>query len=97
MNPLATLFIVFVFVKTFSRSDYNIIILLKIIVFVFICNSLLWMIFFLESADSTTINDIAFTKSNEVAAATFGGQMKVWDLRQPSDKPGRTMLLYVCY
>ena len=46
MNPLATLFIVFVFVKTFSRSDYNIIILLKIIVFVFICNSLLWMIFF---------------------------------------------------
>ena len=48
---------------------------------------------FSESADSTTINDITFTKSNEVAAVTFGGQMKVWDLRQPSDKPGRTMLL----
>lgn len=65
--------------------------------FVVICNSLLGMIFFLESADSTTINDITFTKSNEVAAATFGGQMKVWDLRQPSDKPGQIMLLYVCY
>lgn len=48
---------------------------------------------FLGSADSTTINDITFTKSNEVAAVTFGGQMKVWDLRQPSDKPERTMLL----
>ncbi|XP_067049328.1 nucleoporin Nup43-like [Acropora muricata] len=47
----------------------------------------------IESADSTTINDITFTKSNEVAAATFGGQMKVWDLRQPSDKPGQIMLL----
>ncbi|XP_068698989.1 nucleoporin Nup43-like [Montipora foliosa] len=47
----------------------------------------------IESADSTTINDITFTNSNEIAAVTFGGQMKVWDLRQPNDKPGRTMLL----
>ncbi|KAL9969117.1 hypothetical protein ACROYT_G021289 [Oculina patagonica] len=47
----------------------------------------------IESADSTTINSIKFTKSHEVAAVTFGGQLKVWDLRQPSDKPGRTMLL----
>ena len=48
---------------------------------------------FLDSADSTTINSIKFTKSHEVAAVTFGGQLKVWDLRQPRDKPGRTMLL----
>ncbi|XP_073255676.1 nucleoporin Nup43-like [Porites lutea] len=47
----------------------------------------------IESADSTTINSITFTKTHEVAAVTFGGQMKVWDLRQTSDKPGRTMLL----
>ncbi|KAJ7394396.1 Nucleoporin Nup43 [Desmophyllum pertusum] len=47
----------------------------------------------IDSADSTTINNITFTKSHEVAAVTFGGQLKVWDLRQPSDKPGRTMLL----
>jgi len=48
---------------------------------------------FLDSADSTTINSIKFTKSHEVAAVTFGGQLKVWDLRQAIDKPGRTMLL----
>ena len=49
--------------------------------------------FLLEAAESTTINSITFTKSHEVAVVTFGGQMKVWDLRQPNDKPGRTMLL----
>jgi len=47
----------------------------------------------IDSADSTTINSIKFTKLHEVAAVTFGGQLKVWDLRQPIDKPGRTMLL----
>ena len=48
---------------------------------------------FPDSADSTTINSITCIMSHEVAAVTFGGQLKVWDLRQPGNKPGRTMLL----
>lgn len=47
----------------------------------------------IDSADSTTINSITCIMSHEVAAVTFGGQLKVWDLRQPGNKPGRTMLL----
>ena len=50
---------------------------------------------FPDSADSTTINSITCIMSHEVAAVTFGGQLKVWDLRQPGNKPGRTMLLWV--
>ena len=53
------------------------------------------MFCFLDSADSTAIWDVVYTKSSEVVTVSSSGQLKVWDLRQAGDKPAMTMLLYV--
>lgn len=47
----------------------------------------------LDSADSTSISGAKFVKSYEITTVNSIGQLKVWDLRQKSNKPVRTMLL----
>ncbi|KAK3580498.1 hypothetical protein CHS0354_001096 [Potamilus streckersoni] len=47
----------------------------------------------IDNADSCTINDVIFLKQSEVVTVNSTGQLKVFDLRQPSDQPTSLFLV----
>lgn len=52
-----------------------------------------FVIFFLDKADSCSLNCVTFLKHNEVLTSNSRGQMKVWDLRNSEDSPISTFML----
>ncbi|XP_067012386.1 nucleoporin Nup43 [Anabrus simplex] len=47
----------------------------------------------IDEADSCSLRCVCFLKHNQVLTGNFRGQMKVWDLKSPSDKPSTTFML----
>ncbi|XP_069668662.1 nucleoporin Nup43 isoform X2 [Periplaneta americana] len=47
----------------------------------------------IEKADSCSLHCVCFLKHNEVLTGNLRGQMKVWDLKNPADKPATTFML----
>nr|CAH7742510.1 unnamed protein product [Callosobruchus chinensis] len=45
------------------------------------------------NADSCSIHSVLFLKHDEILTSNLRGQMKVWDLRNSSDKPSNTFML----
>lgn len=48
-----------------------------------------------EAADSCALNAVCFLTQSEVAAVNSIGQLKIWDVRQPSDKPVHVFIPWV--
>ena len=49
-----------------------------------------------ENADNATITALVCTRQLEVISVSSSGQLKIWDLRRPENKPTRVLLMYVC-
>ncbi|XP_077977336.1 nucleoporin Nup43-like [Glandiceps talaboti] len=47
----------------------------------------------IDNADSCTIHAVCHLKQYEVITVNSTGQLKVWDLRQPTSQPSRTFIL----
>ncbi|KAK2154683.1 hypothetical protein LSH36_260g01003 [Paralvinella palmiformis] len=47
----------------------------------------------IDEADNCTLNAVTFLKQSEAATVNSIGQLKVWDLRQTTDKPSQIFLM----
>ena len=65
---------------------------------------ILWLTFYIQwkwqydvypvdCPDSTTINGVLFQGGSEIITVTMSGQVKIWDLRQNTQKPTKTLNL----
>jgi len=50
-------------------------------------------VFLVDEADNCTLNAVTFLKQSEAATVNSIGQLKVWDLRQTTDKPSQIFLM----